>query len=232
MDSSEHELGHERLLAYRKGVKFIRFAGDLLSSNESRAAVVDHLNRSSQSCVFNVAIGNSRRHTKDRLRCFDVAYGSALESSACLDIISIETNAPAKQIQMGKELLVECVGLLLALRKSQTNRVEENRGLYNLDSAKQSGGKVFFAHERLDVYRVSLEFVEWVQRNVFTKPIKARFVTGLDRLSTSLALNIAERNGRFSVLDHSRFLDIAQDSAVKASAYLDVLAARGMMTLT
>jgi four helix bundle protein len=35
-------------------------------------------------------------------------------------------------------------------------------------------------------------------------------------------LNVAEGNGRYSELDHRRFLDIAAASAVKTAAYLDL----------
>ena len=44
----------------------------------------------------------------------------------------------------------------------------------------------------------------------------------LDKASTSLWLNIAEGNGRYSELDPRRFLDVAADSAVKSAAYLDL----------
>ena len=39
---------------------------------------------------------------------------------------------------------------------------------------------------------------------------------------TSILLNIAEGNGRYAELDHRRFLDIAEGSAVKVAAYLDL----------
>jgi len=44
----------------------------------------------------------------------------------------------------------------------------------------------------------------------------------LDKAATSLLLNIAEGNGRYSELDHRRFLDVAAASAVKSAAYLDL----------
>src|SRR2546426_4913287 len=43
-----------------------------------------------------------------------------------------------------------------------------------------------------------------------------------DKSATSLVLNVAEGNGRYSELDHKRFLEIAAASAVKAAAYLDL----------
>jgi hypothetical protein len=43
-------------------------------------------------------------------------------------------------------------------------------------------------------------------------------------LTTSLTLNIAEGNGRFSRVDHSKFIGIAEDARTKLAAYMDMLA--------
>jgi len=49
-----------------------------------------------------------------------------------------------------------------------------------------------------------------------------RLCREVDKSATSLVLNVAEGNGRYSELDHKRFLEIAAASAVKAAAYLDL----------
>jgi four helix bundle protein len=54
------------------------------------------------------------------------------------------------------------------------------------------------------------------------KELSDRLCREIDHSATSLVLNIAEGNGRYSELDHRRFLEIAASSAVKASAYLDL----------
>jgi hypothetical protein len=43
-------------------------------------------------------------------------------------------------------------------------------------------------------------------------------------MTTSLVLNIAEGNGRFSMLDHGKFTGIAQNAVVMLGVYLDVSA--------
>ncbi len=48
----------------------------------------------------------------------------------------------------------------------------------------------------------------------------------MDRASTSLALNLAEGNGKFTKPDRCRFFDISRGSALECAAALDVLVAK------
>ena len=52
----------------------------------------------------------------------------------------------------------------------------------------------------------------------------------IDKSATSAVLNVAEGNGRYSELDHRRFLEIAAASAVKAAAYLDIYQQKALPT--
>jgi four helix bundle protein len=52
----------------------------------------------------------------------------------------------------------------------------------------------------------------------------------LDRASTSIALNIAEGNGKYTPKDRCRFFDIAHGSALECAAGLDILVARTKLT--
>jgi four helix bundle protein len=87
-----------------------------------------------------------------------------------------------------------------------------------------------FSHEKLIVYRRSIEFVAWTQPLLESLPVKIAARDQLDRASTSIALNVAEGNVKFSSPDRARFLQFAQGSAVECAACLDVLVARGMKT--
>ena len=53
----------------------------------------------------------------------------------------------------------------------------------------------------------------------------------LDRASTSIALNIAEGNGKFAPKDRCRFFDIAHGSALECAAGLDILVAKRKLTI-
>ncbi len=90
--------------------------------------------------------------------------------------------------------------------------------------------KAFFDHEKLNVYQVSLTFNEWVGELLPSIEAKAAAKDQLDRAATSIPLNIAEGNGKFSKRDRARYFDIARGSALEAAASLDVLVSRKLMT--
>ena len=81
-----------------------------------------------------------------------------------------------------------------------------------------------FGHEQLDVYRVSIQYVSWAYE-------VARGLRGVDRhardqllrASQSIALNIAEGNGKATNADRRRFFEIARGSALECAAIQDCL---------
>lgn len=91
-------------------------------------------------------------------------------------------------------------------------------------------GEYCFDHEKLVVYQESIAFVAWLsalmEGTVRTGDVKDQ----LDRASTSISLNIAEGNGKYTPKDRCRFFDIAHGSALECAAGLDVLVAKRKMT--
>jgi four helix bundle protein len=87
-----------------------------------------------------------------------------------------------------------------------------------------------FDHEKLRVYQESLKFIVVVQDLFEQIPKRMAVYDQLDRASTSIALNIAEGNGKFTEKDRCRFFDIARGSALECAACLDVLAARNVLS--
>src|SRR6202162_3442649 len=90
--------------------------------------------------------------------------------------------------------------------------------------------KIYFDHEKLDVYREAILFCGWVGEVLATITARAAVKDQLDRASTSIPLNIAEGNGKFSDGDRARFLEIARGSALECAACLDVLVARKLIS--
>ena len=88
----------------------------------------------------------------------------------------------------------------------------------------------WFDHEKLEVYHEAIAFIAWLsallEGTVRTGDVKDQ----LDRASTSIALNIAEGNGKYALKDRCRFFDIAKSSSLECAAGLDVLVARAKLT--
>jgi four helix bundle protein len=85
-----------------------------------------------------------------------------------------------------------------------------------------------FDHEKLEVYQQSLAFITWVEPILQKLPKRIAVRDQLDRASTSVPLNLAEGNGKFTNPDRCRFFDMARGSALECAAALDVLAAKGL----
>jgi four helix bundle protein len=90
--------------------------------------------------------------------------------------------------------------------------------------------KMYFDHEKLDVYREAISFFGWVGEFLNAIDAKAAAKDQLDRASTSIPLNIAEGNGKFSTTDRARFFEVARGSALECAACLDVPLARDFAT--
>jgi len=88
----------------------------------------------------------------------------------------------------------------------------------------------FFDHEKLVAYQRSIEFVAWSTDLLEAIATKLSVLDQLDRASTSVPLNIAEGNGKYTVPDRCRYFEIARGSALECAACLDVLVAKGKCT--
>src|SRR4051812_27925433 len=89
--------------------------------------------------------------------------------------------------------------------------------------------KHYFDHERLHVYQAAIRFVSMV--DPILQPVQKRLSVAdqLDRASTSVPLNIAEGNGKYTPADRCRFFDNARGSALECAACLDVMVAKALV---
>ena len=90
--------------------------------------------------------------------------------------------------------------------------------------------KTYFDHEKLQVYQDSLKFAAWCRPILDGLPKSYAVRDQLDRARTSIPLNIAEGNGKFTAADRCRFLDNARGSALECAACIDLLLIDGHLT--
>jgi len=93
-----------------------------------------------------------------------------------------------------------------------------------------SSEEFWFDHEKLEVYREAIAFIVWLSALLEATGRIGEVKDQLDRASTSIALNIAEGNGKYTPKDRCRFFDIAHGSALECAAGLDILVAKAKLT--
>jgi four helix bundle protein len=215
---------HEHLRVYQGAIEFVAWLEGVVPSIKRSVSARDHLARASSSVPVNIAEASGKQSVNERRQFIDTAYGSSLECAACLDVLSVLGYLAATRVHEGKERLSAIVAMLIGFRQSTGNEVREECMPYAMGDTR--GNRVWFDHERLDVYRKALDFVRWCVGLGRSGHVVRSIEIALDRASTGVALNIAEGNGKFSMKDRCRFIDHARTAALQAAATLDVFAAR------
>ncbi len=215
-------LPHEKLQVYEKALACVTSISGLSADWNKRHAVVDHLARAGDSVILNLVEGARLRSAPGKLKALDYALGSALECAAGLDIAHIKHLLSAPIMNHEKKQLSEVVKMLVGLRKAWAKwEAHEDPSLYRAQPAV-GAYEPLFHHESLEVYAAGLELMAWMVSLPGSEELAGRVYCQIDQNVTSLILNIAEGNGRYSELDHRRFLDIAEGCAARAAAYLDL----------
>jgi four helix bundle protein len=95
--------------------------------------------------------------------------------------------------------------------------------------------EALFDHEKLDVYRVELQFIAWLADffdEVSQSSVQHRreLLEQLDRASLSALLNTAEGNGKRRGRQRAKFFDDARGSAIECAAGLDASVAKRLVS--
>ena len=208
--------GHEKLNVYQKGMYFASIQGGLLKGLPRRIAACDHLNRGAESILVNIAHASSTWSADERIAYLGHANGSALECVACLDVLVAKALLTAGDVYPAKSLLAEVVSMLISMRKTATNRVCEDQAAYRTKKGR------LFGHEDLDVYQVALELVAWLESTLDHFSCSTDLTTKLDKSTTSMVLNIAEGNGRFTGPDQAKFYETAYKATIQSASLVDI----------
>ncbi len=216
--------GHEKLQVYQKALAFAGKRKILLEGLPRRVAASDHWDRAAESILLNIAHASSSWAPKERIAYLGYANGSALECAACLDIFVAKRLLAVHDINPSKRVLAEIVCMLVRMQESTASRVCEEHALYQTKKGN------FFSHEDLDVYRAELQLVAWLESVCPHVACSADLLSKLDKSTTSMVLNTAEGNGRFSTTEQGKFLAIAYKATVQSAALMDLIRVDGCTT--
>jgi len=215
-------LGHEKLIVYQTGLRFVVMRSALLDGLPRRVAACDHLDRGAESILVNIAHASSTWSPNERIVYLGHANGSALECAACLDVLVAKNLLAADDVFPGKSLLAEVVSMLITMRKTAANRVREGHAAYRTKKGS------LFDHEDLDVYQVALQLVAWLEPAQMMFSCSADLRSKLDKSTTAIVLNIAEGNGRFTGTDQAKFYGIAYKATIQSASLVDLATANGV----
>lgn len=211
---------HKKLDAYQKSLEFARIALPILEEWPSKVSIRKHLDDATDSILANLAKSVLKSYSDRGIYLLECSLGSVLESAACLDLARIKDLIASSILHKGKRKLQDIARLTIGLRKSWNDRQAEMEESYIIEDS------IYFSHEKLHVFQRALELYSDLETNVFSASgLRKKYVHRLDRTCTTLVLNIAEGNGRFSHRDQTRFLNLAENAGMKMSTYLDLLGA-------
>lgn len=221
-------LPHEQLSVYAKALAFAKWGGALDEAWPARVAVRDQMDRAMESIITNLACAASHQRTDHGIYLLECSLGSVLECAACLDVAQCRKLIGASEVRDGKLSLQEVVRMEVSLRGAwyKAMCVREEPVSYSASEPH------FFNHESLAVYQRSLQIHELLAPILLGDKKESRYAKRIDELSTSLTLNIAEGNGRFSTREHGNFADVAEGAATKLAAYLDLAAATWVVDMS
>ncbi len=209
---------HEKLVVYQEALEFNARAADWSSDWDRKHAVCDQLSRAAESIVERIAMA-SASFSAMKIRSLEYAVGSTLECAACLDLACIKGLLDETQTEGEKEALGSVLRMLIGLRRSW---ITPRRAVREDQAEYASEGHRRFHHEELEVYQASLHLASEFSASQSFAHLHTQTFRRLDELLTSLVLNLAEGNGRFSKEDQSRFCASAHEAAIKLAARLDL----------
>lgn len=213
----KHISPQEGLLVYEKALLFVRDFSPQLDLWPAACAVRDQMDRACESLVVNLMKGAWHQRTEQGVYHLECSLGSVLECAACLDIAFVKGLLQGESAKTMKVALEEIARMEVGLRRSWYPSIRE-------EPAPYSGKTTGFPHESLQVYQRGLQLCQVLVDGVLMpNNQQGRYARRIDEASTSMLLNIAEGNGRFSRLDHRQFITSAEEAGVKLTAYLDLI---------
>jgi four helix bundle protein len=108
--TEEPQLDANRLHVYHVALELHCLCSTLVAT--LNRVVKDQLERASLSVVLNIAEAGGRRSRRDKARYYAIARGSATETAALLDVLSLRRLASPSAIATGRRLAIRIVQML------------------------------------------------------------------------------------------------------------------------
>src|SRR5688500_16889778 len=99
---------------------------------------------------------------------------------------------------------------------------------FDVPGSDGTGSAPLLDFERLDVYRLAIEF-QALASSIVLPSGRRELRDQLDRAALSIVLNTAEGAGRVGAADKARFYAMARGSAMECAAVIDVLRASALI---
>lgn len=221
------KFSYQHLRVYEDMIRAISRGEEIASGWDSVHAIADHFARASEGALLCLAEASRKRQIPARMEAASHSLGSILECAACFDLSACKSLVSQEKCNEVKRMFCSVFRQLHTLRKSW--QVEGTLELREI--APEYGDNHVFHHERLKTYQLALQVNHHIASWHFVDRLPRPDFRRIDEAATCIVLNIAEGNGRFSHLDHSRFLNIANQATTKAAARLEILALRGGISL-
>jgi len=122
----------EKLDVYRVALEAVYQVNKIIEYSKRNRIVRDQILRSSTSVVLNIAEGTGKRSGADRRRYYEIARGSAMETSAALDILVVLNYTTEDRVASTKHLLRRVVAMLTRMT-DVPNGVREEASEYQVN---------------------------------------------------------------------------------------------------
>ena len=109
----------EKLIVFQKALQAQKRLTRLLANPPRRSApVLDHLDRAATSVLLNIAEGSGKQAgSRDRIRFYRTALGSAKEAGACLIVLAARGTSHGPALKQARSLFLEVVAMLFTMAR-------------------------------------------------------------------------------------------------------------------
>jgi four helix bundle protein len=113
------QFDHEKLDVYQIALECVAAAGEITDRLPPGChSLADQLNRAATSIVLNIAEGAGEFSRAEKARFYRMARRSATECAAALDVCRVRKLAASKHLEVGREMLLRVVGMLVRMVQS------------------------------------------------------------------------------------------------------------------